>query len=157
MWKKAEEILSTPGLILPAAGNKLARQVANTDGCSSKSIAPPHFVFSKKLGATVQVHCDCAIYKSTPNVCQHSLATAENMGILKEYLDWVQKTKAKGLNLSTLIANDIPKSSGKKGSTSRRKGVPKGKKKEITIKDSGLKDSYSRSVNPPVHLNLTLQ
>ena len=145
MWKKAEEILNTPGLILPAAGNKLAQQVANTDASSSKDITPPHFVFSKKLGATVEVRCNCGIFKSTPNICQHSLAAAETMGILKDYLDWVQKTKAKGLNLSTLIANDIPKSSGKKVAHLVEK-VHLKVRKEVTMEESGL------TVNPPVSL-----
>ena len=99
---------------MPAAGNNSARQVANTDSSSSRAVLPPHFVYSKKSGAAVEVHCDCSVFKSTPNVCEHSLATAENMEILMEYLQWVGKTKAKGLNLSTLIAKEVPKSSGKK-------------------------------------------
>ncbi len=59
---------------------------------------------------------------------------------MKEYLKWVQKTKAKGLNISMLISNEVPKSSGKKGSTSRRKGIPKGRKKEIFTEINGLAD-----------------
>lgn len=39
------------------------------------------------------------VYRSTPNVCQHSLAAAEDMGVLDEYLVWVRKSKATGLNL----------------------------------------------------------
>ncbi len=138
LWKKAEEILSTPGLILNAAGNKLARQVADVGVSSAKGVTPPHFVYSKKSGPGMEVRCDCSVFKSTPNICEHSLATAENMGTLKEYLNWVRKTKAKGLNLSVLIAKEVPTSSGKKGSTSRRKGIPKGKKKEVRMERSGI-------------------
>ena len=33
-----------------------------------------------------EVHCDCPVYSSTPKVCQHALAAAEDMGILSDYL-----------------------------------------------------------------------
>lgn len=81
MWKKAEEILNTSGLVLPAAGNPNARQVASVGGGSSllKGVQPPHFVFSKKCGQTMEVHCDCPIFRSTP---KHALAAAEDMGLL---------------------------------------------------------------------------
>lgn len=53
LWQKAEELLNTPDVILPAAGNKQARQVANV-GIVSKGIIPPHFVYSKKSGAPLK-------------------------------------------------------------------------------------------------------
>ena len=140
LWQKAEEILGAPDLILLAAGNKQTCQVANLSVCFSKDILPPHFVYSKKSGSTTEVRCNCSSYKSMPNVCEHSLAAAERMGILKEYVRWIEKTKASGLNISNLISKDIPNSSGKKGSTSRRKGLPKGKKKEVLVEKSGLED-----------------
>ena len=106
--KKAEEILNTPNFVVVAAGNTQARQVASVTGCTSKGVSPPHFVYAKKLGgARIEVHCDCPIYKSTPNICQHSVAAAEDMNILKEYLMWARKTNATSLNLSNLISKDI--------------------------------------------------
>ena len=61
------------------------------------------------------------------------LAPAENIGILAEYLQWVHKTK-KGLNISQLVANQIPGNVGKKPK-SRCKGGPK-KKKPQTNNDT---------------------
>lgn len=139
IWEKAEEILNTPGLVLPAAGNSSARQVASVgEGASSKSVVPPHFVYSKKSGQAIEVHCDCPMYRSTPNICHHALAGAEDMNCLEKYVMWVRKTKSSGLNLSTLISKEVPKAAGKKGSTSRRKGAPKGKKKLIAAVANGI-------------------
>ena len=140
IWEKAENILNTPGLVLIAAGNSSARQVASIgdEGSSSKSVVPPHFVYSKKSGQTIEVHCDCPMYRSTPNICHHALAGAEDMGCIEEHIKWVRKTKSSGLNLSTLISKEIPKTAGKKGSTTRRKGVPKGKKRLISTVTDGL-------------------
>jgi len=44
----------------------------------------------------------------SPNICQHSLAAAEDMSVLREYLAWVRNTKATGLNLFNLICKEIP-------------------------------------------------
>lgn len=140
LWKKAEEILNIPNFIVPAAGCPSARQVASVSGVTSSQYAtPPHFVYSKKCGrGGIEVHCDCAAYRSAPNICQHSLAAAEDMGVVGEYLVWVRKTKATSLNLSNLISKEVPKSSGQKGPTSRRKGTPKGKKKAILAENDGI-------------------
>jgi len=130
MWRKAENLLSTPGYVLPTAGNSSARQVASMTSATSDRSTPPHFVYSKKTrsGGT-EVHCDCPVYSSTPKVCHHSLAAAEDMGILKEYLLFISKIKTAGLNISSLISKELPKSAGQKQSTSCRKGGPKSKKK----------------------------
>ena len=150
LWKKAEDILNTKNFILPAAGNTSARQVASASNYNSSLATPPHFVFTKKTSAGVQVHCDCHVYKSLPNVCQHSLAAAEDMQVLNEYLKWVTKTtKGAGLNVSNLISKEVPKSAGKKTSTSRRKGAPKGVKKPILVEKNGIgnTDSTSKTTN----------
>ena len=119
IWKKAESILSSPKLVVPAAGNACARQVASISGDNcGKGVTPPHFVYSKKSASGVEVHCDCPVFRSTPNICQHSLAGAEDMGLLNDYLVWVRKTKAAALNLSNLISQEVPKSAGQKGGTS---------------------------------------
>ena len=74
------------------------------------------------------------------------------MGLLNDYLVWVRKTKATALNLSNLISQEVPKSAGQKGSTSRRKGGPKGKKKQILSEKDGIEcvPIPSSLPNPPV-------
>ena len=74
------------------------------------------------------------------------------MGLLNDYLVWVRKTKATALNLSNLISQEVPKSAGQKGSTLRRKGGPKGKKKQILSEKDGIEcvPIPSSLPNPPV-------
>lgn len=68
-WKKAEYILNTPNFVIKAAGNSCARQVdsVSNEATTSKTVTPPHFVYSKKSGSVMEVNCDCPIYRSTPN------------------------------------------------------------------------------------------
>lgn len=101
-----------------------------------------------KSGGT-EVHCDCPVYSSTPKVCQHSLAAAEDMGILKDYLIFLSHTKAAGLNISSLISKELPKSAGQKQSTSRRKGIAKGKKKPVLVESNDIfQTNDSNSASP---------
>lgn len=125
MWNKAAKLLHTPGFVVCAAGNACARQVASMSAAAScDSSKAPHFVYAKKSGHGTEEHCDCPVYSSTPKVCLHSLAAADDMGVLSEYLVFLRKTKAVGLNLSTLISKELPKSAGQKQGMSRRKGAP---------------------------------
>ena len=132
MWEKAEQLLSSEGLILPAAGAiSTARQVASLSGLKTGKAEAPHYVCSVKHATGTEVKCDCPVYQSSPNICQHALATAEDLQVLSDYLLWVKRTK-KGPNLSQLIASSVPKDGGQKP-VSRRKGNPKRKKSEDII------------------------
>ena len=72
---------------------RLPHQVASlSNGCQGKH-TPPHFVYSEVRKGGTEVRCDCPVFKSTPNVCQHALAAAEDICVLPDYLDWVSKTK----------------------------------------------------------------
>ena len=64
LWRKAEEILNTPGFVVSAAGNPSARQVASVSNASS--VMAPHFVYSKKCKVGIEVHCDCPVYSVHP-------------------------------------------------------------------------------------------
>ena len=100
---------------------------------------------------STEVHCDCPVYSSTPKVCQHSLAAAEDMGILKEYLIFLSRTKAAGLNISSLISKELPKSAGQKQATSRRKGIAKSKKKPVLVESNDIfQTNDSISASPPM-------
>lgn len=58
--------------------------------------------YQRKVGT--EVKCDCPVYRSSPNLCQHALAAAEDMNILPDYIQWIHKIK-KTLNLSQLVAD----------------------------------------------------
>lgn len=94
MWDKAEQLLNTEGFILPAAGAaNTARQVASLTGQKSGKFEIPHNVCAHKHPEGMEVKCDCPVYQSAPNICQHALAAAEDLHILSDYLLWVRKTK----------------------------------------------------------------
>lgn len=149
MWEKAEELLNGDGLVLPAAGaTKTSRQVASLSAFKSGRSEAPHNVTSHQRKIGTEVKCDCPVYRSSPYICQHALATAEDLGILTEYLQWVRKTK-KSLNLSQLVADQIPNNAGKKPS-SNRKGPPKKKKQQQSVCDVDASSSLTpMSTLPP--------
>ena len=151
--EQSSKTVKHPGFVVHAAGNNCARQVASMSATAScDGSMPPHFVYTKKSGGHgTEVRCDCPVYSSTPKVCQHSLAAADDMGILSDYLTFLRKTKSIGLNLSTLISKELPKSAGQKG-TSRRKGAPMGSKKSIPKEADPLSlntSAYAENVPPP--------
>ena len=114
MWEKAEQLLSSEGLILPAAGTiSIACQVASLSSLKTGKAEAPHYVCSVKHATGTEVKCDCLVHHSSPNNCQHALATAEDLQVLSDYLLWVKRTK-KGPNLSQLIASSVPKDWGQK-------------------------------------------
>ena len=120
MWEKAEELLSGDSFALPAAGAmETARQVASLSGFNSGIAATPHNVTSQIRKIGNEVKCDCPVYRSSPHVCQHALAAADDIGILDAYLQWLRKTK-KGLNISQLIGDKIPSDAGKDINTTQR-------------------------------------
>ena len=107
-------LLSTPKLVLPAAGAaSTAHQVASLSSYNSEKSDLPHYVSIYKRKVSVDVKCDCPVYRSTLNICQHALVAADDLKCLAEYLVWVRKTK-RSANLSRLIADTIPKTGGQK-------------------------------------------
>ena len=105
-WRKLESILSIPISFSLQLGMLLLGRLL----CQHQ-----------QLKFTVIVQCSVAC-----QICQHSLAGAEYMGLQSEHFVWVTKTKATAFNRSNLMSHEITKPVGRKGSTSRRKGGPKG-------------------------------
>jgi len=91
------------------------------------------------------LQCDCPVYRSTPNVCQHALAAAEDLCILPDYLQWLRKTK-KTLNLSQLIADGVPNNTGQKP-TSRCKGGPKWKQPLVNDAENSAREISSKKLS----------
>ena len=126
---------------------RTSRQVASLSAFKSGTSEAPHNVTSQQRKIGTEVKCDCPVYHSSPYICQHALATAEDLGILTEYLQWVHKTK-KSLNLSQLVGDQIPNNAGKKPS-SQRKGAPR-KKKQPSVYDTNTSLSLTpMSTVPP--------
>lgn len=114
MWEKAERLLSTPSAITPAPGNDNARMVA------SDSSTRPHFV-QKTTGSKFLCDENCPMWRGC-KVCAHTVAVAESLKSLKEFVDALHKSKPE-CNLTKLIttSNDRRKA-GTKSGTPRRRG-----------------------------------
>ena len=107
IWKKAEELLNSPGSITAAPGNsEEARMVLSRSG------QRPHLVVPCKGG---KYKCDpnCANFKSL-GICSHSVVVAEVNKKLSEFLASVKKAKKKP-NFTQLAVHDMPVGCGRKG------------------------------------------
>ena len=62
---------------------------------------------------------------SSPNLCQQCIAAAEDMGVLEEYLQWVRSSKKTSCNISQLLADSIPRDSGRKAKRKCKVGTKK--------------------------------
>lgn len=116
IYAKASELVSKEGSLVQAPG---------VEGMmvESKSGQKPHFV-SKQKNGKFTCDSDCRMFQST-HLCAHTIATAEKMGDLAQFILWRQQSK-KNVSLEGILHNDAPKGSGKKGgkaSTKRYAGV----------------------------------
>ena len=108
IWKKAEELLATPGSITAAPGSsEEARMVLSHSG------QQPHLVVQCK-GRKFKCDSDCANYKSM-GICSHSLAVAEINKQLPVFLESFKKAK-KRPNFTQLALHNMPAGRGRKGS-----------------------------------------
>lgn len=87
VWNKASEYLMNSASIV---------QLPNGGGDDKK-----FFVYSRSkpdnpnvvtVGPNGKVSCSCLMYRSTPNVCSHSVAVAEREKTLKDFLSWVAQS-----------------------------------------------------------------
>ena len=86
----------------------------------SKSSSNPHKVILTKK--TNRVQCDKAcINWFTYNLCSHCLTVAEISGILKPFIQWF-KNRKRSANLTALVNVNMPKNSGEKTGSKKRKG-----------------------------------
>ena len=151
MWEKAEILLSSPGFVLATdRNNELSRQVASLSDQKNKFV-PPHYVCAEQCKVGMEVKCNCPVYKSTPSICQHTLAAAQDMMILPQYITWVRKTKS--LNLSQLIADSVPQSGWKKSTVCRKAAPRKQLERDNTVSHSQQpQPSASLGVSAPLQL-----
>ena len=73
----------------------------------SQTSLDPHTVFIYPKTGKVQCDKGCVNW-ATYNMCSHTLAAAEKMGTLKEFLKWF-KTKNRSPNLSAIANLNMPK------------------------------------------------
>lgn len=104
IWSKTLKLVTEEGQITMAPGLPSSRMVA-----SESNPQKPHLVMQYKNG---KLTCHCLNYK-TKEMCAHTLATAEKLGVAKEFISWHQKFAQK-LNLWKLAkSSGVPKNAGK--------------------------------------------
>ncbi|KAL9965864.1 hypothetical protein ACROYT_G029718 [Oculina patagonica] len=114
IWNKASEYLMKPDSVV---------QLPN-EGDGEKKF----FVYSRSkpdnpnvvaIGPNGKVSCSCLMYRSTPNICSHSVAVAERDNNLENFLSWVAKSGEPNLyRLSTSNVN--VRAAGQKGGKPKR-------------------------------------
>ena len=109
MSQKAERLLNKKNAIVQAPGS-----VDNSAFMVESDTSPrPHYVTIAKNGK-VSCSVDCPGWKAR-NLCAHSLAAAEKLGITAEFLKWFKTKGPKQVNLTALVTCDTAKGVGKKG------------------------------------------
>lgn len=124
MWEKAERLLITPGSIALAPGMETARMVA------SDSSSRPHFV---RQFRDWRFACDdqCPMWRGR-KICSHTVAVAESVGRLPDFLCSLHKTKAETNLTSLLLTPGEKKVAGTKSGKPARKGGANRRKVAVT-------------------------
>lgn len=116
MWEKAERLLNMSNAVLPAPGSKNAFMVL------SDSSSRPHFV-QQKAGGKVLCDDDCPMWRGR-KICSHTIAVAEHLNCLQEFLQVLQKSTP-GCNLTSMVTTitDRHKAGTKSGAPKRGEKV----------------------------------
>lgn len=113
IWKKASDLIANPKAITPAPGD-------NEKSCMvlSYSSSMPHLVQHKGKGHFV---CDsaCLQWKSSA-ICSHTLACAEAVGNLSEFLIWFNASSS-APNITSVAMDGLSSGRGKKKGQQKRK------------------------------------
>ena len=118
IWNKASEYLSTPNTVI---------QVPSEEECiirysvHSQSTQNPNSVTFAEDG---QMTCTCLMFKSSPNVCSHTVVAAQKANVLPAFLKWVTDTSAETNLYDVSTANVNRHAAGQKGEKARRLRQP---------------------------------
>ena len=117
MFDKAASLVNNQSHIWKMPTNSNSRPTFMVFSVSSEN-AHKVVAFSESDKVTCDQTCmDWSIYK----LCSHTLAVAEVMKRLKEFLNWFRKQK-RSPNLTSLANINMPQNKGRKSDTRKRKG-----------------------------------
>ena len=108
IWEKAKKILNTEGSICNAPGMCVASETNNR----------PHFCFKNKKKEGIACDDACLAWKAQ-RLCSHTLAVAEYLNNLEDFLTWYRNLKASG-NYTAVAMHSQSKNVGKKSATKRK-------------------------------------
>ena len=130
IWKKAADLITTPGNITPAPGNSPEVKMV-----TSYSGQRPHLVMPCKSGM-YKCDSDCLNYKSM-GLCSHVVAVAELQNCLPRLISAYGKSK-KRPDFTKLSTHGMPSGRGKKGGRAPRHRT---QKEPVTERVDGLGSS----------------
>ena len=83
IWNKASEYLSTPNTAIqvPSEEECIIRYSVHSRSTQNSN--------SGTLAEDDQMTCTCLMFKSSPNVCSHTVAAAQKANMLPTFLKWV--------------------------------------------------------------------
>jgi hypothetical protein len=143
LWAKASDLLTSTGHILPAPGSCSASRMV-----ASLTHKKPHFV-SQSCDGRFECDSECQAF-SQRYICSHSVATAEDNGMLKEFLESYAKfsktpkgSRSIAPNFTRLSMSNLPRG------TAGQKGAKAPKKKAVNRRNT-VATEYRR----PLELNL---
>ena len=115
IWKKA---LEYPNTVI---------QVPSQDECVTRCSVhsrSTQFPNSVTLTEDGQMTCTCLMFKSSPNVCSHTVAAAQKANVLPTFLKWVTDTNAETNLYDVSTAKVNQRAAGQKGGKARRMRHP---------------------------------
>ena len=87
IWNKASEYLANDDSII-----QLPRKDEDEKKFFVYSRSKPDNPNTVTLANNGKMSCSCLMFRSTPNLCSHSVAVAEKETVLKEFLSWVAQS-----------------------------------------------------------------
>ena len=87
IWTKASEYLANDDSII-----QLPRKDEDEKKFFVYSRSKPDNPNTVTLANNGKMSCSCLMFRSTPNLCSHSVAVAEKETVLKEFLSWVAQS-----------------------------------------------------------------
>lgn len=118
IWRKGKHLVLMPGLVCPVPGQN------DSNNRIIASLNEPHYIVEKNGKFNCSGKCPrFGAYK----ICQHTVAAAQNCGLLERFCNWWKSHKAEA-NVDALAMMDLPKGARQKGGLSKRgwKGGQKG-------------------------------
>ena len=114
IWSKASEYLATPNAVVqvPSEEESMMRFSVH-----SRSSACPNSVTLTEYG---KMSCTCLMFKSSPNVCSHTVAAAQKSNVLSKHLEWVRQANKTASIYDISTSNVNKRAAGQKGGKARR-------------------------------------
>ncbi len=109
IWNKASQYFATENAVVQASS--VESGVRSFSVYNQSSPCPN----SATLLENGKMICTCLMFKSSPNICSHTVATAEKANVLSTYLEWVKHVNKSYSMYDIATGNVNTQAAGQKG------------------------------------------